>query len=146
MGSGKSSLLSALIGELHKLEGSVNTWGRIAYASQQAWVQNTTLRENILFGKEFDETRYNRVIEACSLTPDLKLLPAGDMTEIGEKGINLSGGQKQRVSLARCLYSDADLFLFDDSLSAVDAHVARHIFDQVLGSNGILKDKVSIFN
>lgn len=143
VGSGKSSLLSALIGEMYKLDGHVNTFGRLAYAPQQAWIQNSSLRENILFGRSYDEVLYDRVIKACSLDVDLKQLPAGDATEIGEKGINLSGGQKQRVSLARCLYSDADLFLFDDSLSAVDAHVAEHIFTQALGPDGLLKNKVT---
>jgi ABC-type multidrug transport system fused ATPase/permease subunit len=142
VGNGKSSLLSALIGEMYKFSGNVNVTGRIAYAPQQAWVQNTTLRENILFGRAYDETLYKRVIEACALDLDLRLLPAGDATEIGEKGINLSGGQKQRISLARCLYSDADLYFLDDSLSAVDAHVAAHIFNGTLGPNGFLKDKV----
>lgn len=127
---------------MYKLSGSVNTWGKIAYAPQQAWIQNATLRENILFGQAFDEIRYLKVLHACSLDIDVQLLPAGDATEIGEKGINLSGGQKQRVSLARCLYSDADIYLLDDSLSAVDSHVAKHIFTECLGSKGIIKNKV----
>lgn len=128
---------------MYKLSGEVNTWGRIAYAPQQPWIQNTSLRENILFGREYDEKLYNSIIHACSLDLDLDLLPGGDLTEIGEKGINLSGGQKQRINIARCLYSDADLYLFDDSLSAVDVHVAKHIFSQVFGPNGVLKDKVN---
>lgn len=144
VGNGKSSILSALIGEMYKNDGNINIYGKIAYAPQQAWIQNTTLRDNILFGKEFNEILYNKVIRACSLELDLQLLPAGDITEIGEKGINLSGGQKQRISLARCIYSEADLFLFDDSLSAVDSHVAKHIFDEAIGPNGMLKNKVYI--
>lgn len=127
---------------MYKLSGTINTWGRVAYAPQQAWIQNTSLRENILFGRSYDETLYSKVLHACSLDVDVQLLPAGDATEIGEKGINLSGGQKQRVSLARCLYSDADLYLFDDSLSAVDAHVAKHIFNETFGPKGLIKNKV----
>ena len=120
VGSGKSSLLSALLGEMHHCAGTVNISGelKLAYVTQQAWIMNETLRENILFGKQFNQDKYNRVIESCALKPDLAMLTAGDLTEIGEKGINLSGGQKQRVSIARACYSDADLYLFDDPLSA----------------------------
>ena len=102
-------------------------------------------RDNIIFGGIFNETRYEAIIEACALIPDLKVLPAGDKTEIGEKGINLSGGQKHRVALARACYSDADLYLLDDPLSAVDSHVAKHIFSKVLSEeNGILKGKTRL--
>lgn len=94
-----------------------------------------------MFGKSYDENYYNRVIEACALAADLKILPGGDQTEIGEKGINLSGGQKQRVALARAVYSQADIYLLDDPLSAVDSHVGKHIFDNVLGPNGLLAGK-----
>ncbi|CAG2055590.1 unnamed protein product [Timema podura] len=128
VGSGKSSLASAFLGEMYKLSGRVNIKGSVAYASQQAWIQNATLRDNILFGKKLDERFYARVLEACALKPDLDILPAGDQTEIGERGINLSGGQKQRVSLARTVYNDADIYLLDDPLSAVDSHVGKHIF------------------
>lgn len=144
-GSGKSSLISALLGEIHKNNGRVNVYGNIALVSQQAWIQNSTLRNNVLFGNSFDEVFYNKVIEACALIADLKMLPAGDLTEIGEKGINLSGGQKQRVSLARAIYANADLYLLDDPLSAVDSHVGKHIFEQVIGPNGILKNKTRLF-
>jgi ABC-type multidrug transport system fused ATPase/permease subunit len=123
-------------------ESVVNTWGRVAYAPQQAWIQNASVRDNIVFGREYEPELYERVLTACSLDVDMQQFPAGDATEIGEKGINLSGGQKQRVSLARCLYSQADLFLLDDSLSAVDAHVAQHIFEHTFGPHGMLKDKV----
>lgn len=131
VGSGKSSLISAFLGEMNKVSGRVNTVGKIAYVSQQAWIQNATLRDNILFGKSYDKKLYDRVVNACALKQDLDMLPAGDQTEIGEKGINLSGGQKQRVSLARAVYNDADLYFLDDPLSAVDSHVGKHIFEQV---------------
>uniref|UniRef100_A0A1A7YK11 ATP-binding cassette, sub-family C (CFTR/MRP), member 2 n=2 Tax=Iconisemion striatum TaxID=60296 RepID=A0A1A7YK11_9TELE len=144
VGSGKSSLISALLGEMHCTKGFINIQGSLAFVPQQAWIQNATLRDNILFGSPYEDKKFQNVIEACALVPDLKLLAAGDLTEIGEKGINLSGGQKQRVSLARAAYSQADIFLLDDPLSAVDAHVGKHIFDKVIGPNGILKDKTRI--
>ncbi|XP_071568160.1 multidrug resistance-associated protein 1 isoform X7 [Temnothorax nylanderi] len=144
VGSGKSSLLSALLGEMDKLSGKVNTKGSIAYVSQQAWIQNATLQDNVLFGKALNKSVYNRVIEACALTPDFKMLPAGDQTEIGEKGINLSGGQKQRVALARAVYNDSENYFLDDPLSAVDSHVGKHIFEKVIGPNGLLKKKTRV--
>ncbi|KAL3053062.1 hypothetical protein OYC64_005566 [Pagothenia borchgrevinki] len=144
VGSGKSSLLSALLGEMDKLEGAVAVKGSVAYVPQQAWIQNSTLKDNIMFGQERREAWYQRVVEACALEPDLEILPAGDETEIGEKGVNLSGGQKQRVSLARALYCDRAVYLLDDPLSAVDAHVGKHIFDQVIGPRGLLKDKTRV--
>ncbi|XP_056153641.1 ATP-binding cassette sub-family C member 3 [Lampris incognitus] len=144
VGCGKSSVISALLGEMEKLEGDVSIRGSVAYVPQQAWIQNATLRDNILFGKAFNEQRYRCVLEACALTPDLEVLPGGDLTEIGEKGINLSGGQRQRVSLARALYSEADVYLLDDPLSAVDAHVAKHIFDNLIGPTGALQGKTRI--
>uniref|UniRef100_A0A8C3D0Y7 Multidrug resistance-associated protein 1 n=1 Tax=Cairina moschata TaxID=8855 RepID=A0A8C3D0Y7_CAIMO len=144
VGCGKSSLLSALLGEMDKKEGHVVVKGSVAYVPQQAWVQNATLKENIIFGREMNESRYKRVIEACALLPDIEILPTGDRTEIGEKGVNLSGGQKQRVSLARAVYCNADVYLFDDPLSAVDAHVGKHIFEKVIGPKGILKNKTRV--
>ncbi|XP_076266255.1 multidrug resistance-associated protein 1-like isoform X2 [Rhynchophorus ferrugineus] len=144
VGSGKSSLISAFLGEMDKISGWVNTYGKIAYVSQQAWIQNATLRDNILFGKTYDKKVYDKVIEACALKPDFQMLPGGDQTEIGEKGINLSGGQKQRVSLARAVYADADIYFLDDPLSAVDSHVGKHIFEEVLGPKGLLKDKTRV--
>lgn len=144
VGSGKTSLISALLGEMEKLTGSVNIDGRVAYLPQQAWIQNATLKDNILFGKPFNETLYNKVIDSCALTSDIKMLPGGDQTEIGEKGINLSGGQKQRVSLARAVYSGADIFILDDPLSAVDSHVGKHIFDNVISDSGFLKGKTRL--
>uniref|UniRef100_A0A8D2LB01 Uncharacterized protein n=1 Tax=Varanus komodoensis TaxID=61221 RepID=A0A8D2LB01_VARKO len=144
VGSGKSSLVSAMLGEMENIKGHINIQGSVAYMPQQAWIQNATLKDNILFGSSFDEARYQQVLEACALLPDLQLLPGGDLTEIGEKGINLSGGQKQRVSLARAVYSNADIYLLDDPLSAVDSHVGRHIFEKVLGPEGLLQHKTRI--
>ncbi|KAM6105939.1 LOW QUALITY PROTEIN: ATP-binding cassette sub-family C member 2 [Pterocles gutturalis] len=144
VGSGKSSLVSAMLGEMENIKGHINIQGSLAYVPQQAWIQNATLRDNILFGSELDEARYQQVIKACALLPDLELLPAGDQTEIGEKGINLSGGQKQRVSLARAVYSNADIYILDDPLSAVDAHVGNYLFEHVLGPKGLLQNKTRI--
>ncbi|KAI2666162.1 Multidrug resistance-associated protein 1 [Labeo rohita] len=144
VGSGKSSLLSAMLGEMEKKSGHVTVSGSVAYVPQQAWIQNATLRDNILFGRERKDSWYQRVLEACALLPDLEILPARDTTEIGEKGLNLSGGQKQRVSLARAVYRKADIYLLDDPLSAVDAHVGQHIFEKVIGPNGVLKNKTRI--
>ncbi|CAG5123107.1 unnamed protein product [Candidula unifasciata] len=144
VGSGKSSLISAILGDMEKLSGTVNVRGSIAYVPQQAWIQNNSVRNNILFGKLMDKELYNRCIDACALRPDLDMLSAGDRTEIGERGINLSGGQKQRVSLARALYAQADVYLLDDPLSAVDSHVGQHIFDYVIGHSGMLEGKVRV--
>ncbi|XP_048402987.1 ATP-binding cassette sub-family C member 12 isoform X2 [Stegostoma tigrinum] len=132
VGSGKSSLISALLGQMVLHNGVVAINGSLAFVSQQAWIFHGNVRENILFGKTYDEERYKKVIEVCSLEQDLKLLPFGDFTEIGERGINLSGGQKQRISIARAVYSDQDVYLLDDPLSAVDAHVGKHIFEQCI--------------
>lgn len=144
VGCGKTSVISAILGEMEKLKGTVNTVGSIAYVPQQAWLRNCSLRENILFGKPYVKNKYESIIKSCSLKADIDMLSAGDKTEIGEKGINLSGGQKQRISLARAVYSDSDIFLFDDPLSAVDSHVGKHIFDAVIGPNGILTGKTKI--
>ncbi|XP_046664349.1 multidrug resistance-associated protein 1-like isoform X2 [Homalodisca vitripennis] len=144
VGSGKSSLISAFLGEMDKISGYVNTKGTIAYVPQQAWIQNATLRDNILFGSSFNNKKYINTVESCALTQDFDMLPGGDSTEIGEKGINLSGGQKQRVSLARAIYSDADIYLLDDPLSAVDANVGKHIFENVIGPRGVLRKKTRI--
>ncbi|KAL9964378.1 hypothetical protein ACROYT_G028009 [Oculina patagonica] len=145
VGCGKTTLLSALLGETEKLSGKVYVKGSVAYVPQQAWIQNATLRDNILFGRSFDPKRYCKTISNCALRTDLDILPGGDMTEIGEKGINLSGGQKQRISLARAMYFDADVYLLDDPLSAVDSHVGKHIFDKVIGPRGKLRKKTRIF-
>uniref|UniRef100_A0A8C7RXT1 Si:ch211-221f10.2 n=1 Tax=Oncorhynchus mykiss TaxID=8022 RepID=A0A8C7RXT1_ONCMY len=143
VGSGKSSLLSALLGQMTLLEGNVAAGGGFAYVAQQAWILNDSLRENILFGKEYDEDKYNAVVSACCLIPDLTELPYGDMTEIGERGANLSGGQRQRVSLARALYSERPILLLDDPLSAVDAHVGSHLFHNAIRTAS--KGKTTIF-
>ncbi|CAH1406845.1 unnamed protein product [Nezara viridula] len=145
VGSGKSSLISAFLGEMYKLNGSVNVRGSIAYVSQLSWIQNCSFRDNVLFGTALDMKKYNKVIEACALKQDLEMLPNRDQTEIGERGINLSGGQKQRLSLARAIYSNRDVYLFDDPLSAVDSHVGKHIFEDVISSNGVLRNKTRLF-
>uniref|UniRef100_A0A673GWW1 ABC-type glutathione-S-conjugate transporter n=1 Tax=Sinocyclocheilus rhinocerous TaxID=307959 RepID=A0A673GWW1_9TELE len=144
VGSGKSSLLSAMLGEMEKKSGHITVSGSVAYVPQQAWIQNATLKDNILFGRERKDSWYQKVLEACALLPDLEILPARDATEIGEKGLNLSGGQKQRASLARAVYRKADVYLLDDPLSAVDAHVGQHIFEKVIGPNGVLKNKTRV--
>ena len=133
VGSGKSSLLAAILGEMETDSAyPVERAGRVAYAAQSAFIVNGTVKENICFGREWDEKRYEDVLDACCLRPDLKTLTNGDASEIGEQGINLSGGQKQRLSLARAVYSDADLVLLDDVLSAVDAHVGAQIWEEVI--------------
>ncbi|XP_025138146.2 multidrug resistance-associated protein 1 isoform X3 [Bubalus bubalis] len=144
VGSGKSSVLSAILGEMEKLKGIVQRKGSVAYVSQQAWIQNCILQENILFGSVMQKQLYERVLEACALLPDLEQLPNGDQTEIGEKGVNISGGQKHRVCLARAVYSGADIYLLDDPLSAVDVHVAKQLFEKVIGSSGMLRNKTRI--
>ncbi|KAF8509514.1 ABC protein [Hysterangium stoloniferum] len=128
VGSGKSSILLGLIGEMRRTGGSCTFGGSVAYCAQSAWIRNGTLRDNILFGRAFHKQRYWNVLKDSCLLPDLDVLPDGDMSEIGEKGINLSGGQKQRVNIARALYHDADIIIFDDPLSAVDAHVGKALF------------------
>ncbi|XP_026002192.1 multidrug resistance-associated protein 5 [Astatotilapia calliptera] len=143
VGSGKSSLLSALLGQMTLLEGKVAVSGGFAYVSQQAWILNDSLKENILFGNKYNPDKYSAVLEACCLLPDIAELPYGDMTEIGERGANLSGGQRQRVSLARALYSERPILLLDDPLSAVDACVGSHIFSKAI--RGAAKGKTILF-
>ncbi|KAJ2081996.1 hypothetical protein H4R24_001912 [Coemansia sp. RSA 988] len=144
VGCGKSSLVSAILGDMIKCTGNVSVYGTVAYVPQQAWILNATLRDNILFGSHYDEEFYNRVIDACALQQDMDVLPSGDMTEIGEKGINLSGGQKMRVSLARAVYARADVYILDNPLAAVDPHVSKYIFTHVLGPNGLLQSRARI--
>ncbi|XP_031704128.1 multidrug resistance-associated protein 9-like [Anarrhichthys ocellatus] len=132
VGSGKTSLISSILEQMHLLQGSLTANGTFAYVSQQAWIFHGTVQENILMGEPLDQSKYSRVVEVCSLRADLDVLPHGDQTEIGERGLNLSGGQKQRISLARAVYSDKDIFLLDDPLAAVDAHVGKHIFEECI--------------
>ncbi|CAL8127718.1 unnamed protein product [Prunus armeniaca] len=130
VGSGKSSLLAAILGEVPNVAGNIQALGKIAYVSQTAWIQTGTIQENILFGSAMASQRYRETLERCSLVKDLELPPYGDLTEIGERGINLSGGQKQRIQLARALYQNADIYLLDDPFSAVDAHTATNLFNE----------------
>ncbi|XP_032668813.1 sodium leak channel non-selective protein-like [Odontomachus brunneus] len=132
VGSGKSSLLLAALGQLRMTKGHILREGSCAYVSQQAWVMNGTFKENILFGEEFDAKRYYHTITICNLKDDLNMLPGGDETEIGERGVNLSGGQRQRVALARAYYANRDIYFLDDPLSAVDAYVGSYIFEKLI--------------
>ncbi|XP_059662406.1 ABC transporter C family member 3-like isoform X1 [Cornus florida] len=132
VGSGKSSLLSCILGEMPKVSGSVKLSGTKAYVAQSPWIQSGKIEDNILFGKEMDREKYEQVLDACCLKKDLEILSFGDQTVIGERGINLSGGQKQRIQIARALYQDADIYLFDDPFSAVDAHTGTHLFKECL--------------
>ncbi|OCF43197.1 metal resistance protein ycf1 [Kwoniella heveanensis CBS 569] len=144
VGDGKSSLLGAMLGEMTRSDGSVTIRGNIAYFSQNSWILSATVKDNIVFGHRFDPEFYEQVLDACALRQDIAVLPEGDRTEVGEKGVSLSGGQKARISLARAVYSRADIYLLDDPLAAVDSHVGRHIFDNVIGPNGLLKGKARI--
>ncbi|KAL5727203.1 Multidrug resistance-associated protein 7 [Ranunculus cassubicifolius] len=130
VGSGKSTLLAAILGEVPNVKGTIQVHGQIAYVSQTAWIQTGTIQENILFGSTFCQQKYQDTLEKCSLVKDLEVLPFGDHTEIGERGVNLSGGQKQRIQLARALYQNADIYLLDDPFSAVDAHTATSLFNE----------------
>ncbi|XP_037646450.1 multidrug resistance-associated protein 4-like isoform X3 [Sebastes umbrosus] len=142
VGAGKSSLLSAILGELSQESGVVKVKGELTYTSQQPWILSGTIRSNILFGKELNPKKYDRVLRACALKRDLDLLPGGDLAMVGDRGANLSGGQKARVSLARAVYQDADIYLLDDPLSAVDAEVGRHLFEECIC--GFLRKKPRI--
>lgn len=144
VGDGKSSLLSAVLGEMVKTAGETVVHGKTAYFSQGGWCMGASVRDNILFGREFNEEHYQQCIYACALTPDLEQFPEGDRTEIGERGVSLSGGQRARVALARACYAAADIYLLDDPLAAVDAHVGAHIWKHVIGPEGILKDRTRI--
>ncbi|XP_065776548.1 ATP-binding cassette sub-family C member 12 isoform X4 [Muntiacus reevesi] len=132
VGSGKSSLIAALLGQMQLQQGIVAVNGTLAYVSQQAWIFHGNVRENILFGEKYDHRRYQHAVRVCALQEDLSSLPYGDLTEIGERGLNLSGGQRQRISLARAIYSNHEIYLLDDPLSAVDAHVGKHVFEECI--------------
>ncbi|KAH7947630.1 hypothetical protein HPB52_014805 [Rhipicephalus sanguineus] len=144
VGSGKSSLLSAIVGDMRHLSGSVSLNGSIAVVSQAPQILNMTVRDNITFGRKFEELHYSKVVEACQLSRDINRMAAGDLTEAGDKGEMLSGGQKQRVSLARAVYSRSDIYLLDDPTSSQDARVAQNIMRRVLGHDGILGNKTRI--
>lgn len=139
VGSGKSSLLNIILKELHMVDGFLEVRGRISYASQEPWLFGGSVRQNILFGGNLDLRKYSEVVRACSLESDFRQLPYGDKTVVGERGVMLSGGQKARINLARAIYKDADIYLLDDPLSAVDTHVAKHLFEECI--KGFLKNK-----
>ncbi|CAL0324361.1 unnamed protein product [Lupinus luteus] len=143
VGSGKSSLLSGILGEIYKQSGTVKISGTKAYVPQSPWILTGNIRENITFGKEYDHEKYEKTVEACALKKDFELFSCGDLTGIGERGINMSGGQKQRIQIARAVYQDADIYLLDDPFSAVDAHTGTHLFKECL--MGILKEKTVLF-
>ncbi|KAI8588045.1 P-loop containing nucleoside triphosphate hydrolase protein [Geranomyces variabilis] len=130
---------------MNKVSGNVEINGSVLYVAQTPWLFNASVRDNILLGAAYDETWYNTVVEACALEADYQTLPAGDRTEIGGRGVNLSGGQRQRISLACAVYARANVYLIDDTLSAVDARVGRHIFDRVLGPEGLLRGTTRLF-
>jgi ABC-type transport system involved in cytochrome bd biosynthesis fused ATPase/permease subunit len=155
VGAGKTSLVNAILGEVRAVSGSVFVKGRVAYFAQSPFIMNDSLKANVLFGgqdKPYDDQSYKEALSVCALEHDLTILPGGDACEIGEKGINLSGGQKARVAMARVVYHNADIYLLDDPLAAVDAHVGKHLFQKCIidklllgGSNGgnILPDEAN---
>ncbi|KAL6124597.1 hypothetical protein ACLB2K_077109 [Fragaria x ananassa] len=143
VGSGKSSLLSCILGEIQKLLGTVKISGTKAYVPQSPWILTGNIRENILFGNAYDKAKYDRTVNACALEKDFELFSCGDLTEIGERGINMSGGQKQRIQIARAVYQDADIYLLDDPFSAVDAHTGTQLFEDCM--MGILREKTTLY-
>ncbi|KIM84372.1 hypothetical protein PILCRDRAFT_96946 [Piloderma croceum F 1598] len=145
VGTGKTSILQGIIGEMRRTAGTVKFGGTVSYCPQSAWIQNATIRENICFGRPFDADKYWKAIRDACLEPDLDVLGAtGDLTEVGEKGISLSGGQKQRINIARAIYCDAEIQIFDDPLSALDAHVGKAVFENVLRSNLARKTRILV--
>ena len=142
VGSGKSSILMAILNEINTVAGTISVRGRISYSCQEAWTFAGTVKENILFGSDYDESKYKEVVRVCALERDMVLFPQGDQTIVGERGVALSGGQKARINLARALYYDADIYLLDDPLSAVDPHVAKALFKDAI--RGYLSDKIVI--
>ncbi|KAJ2679879.1 Multidrug resistance-associated protein 1 [Coemansia spiralis] len=145
-GAGKSSLLLAMCGEVEMTQGSGTVVGSIAYMEQSPWIMNETVRANILFGRNYDKEYYDKVLYACALLGDIVIWKNGDQTIIGERGINISGGQRARLALARAIYSRADIYVLDDPLSAVDAHVKRHILDHVIMDSGLLAGKLRVLS
>jgi ABC-type multidrug transport system fused ATPase/permease subunit len=144
VGSGKSSLLQAILGDLHKIAGEVVVHGTTAYVAQTPWIMNSSVKDNITFGYRYDPIFYEQTVKACALVDDIAILPDGDQTLVGERGISLSGGQKARIALARAVYARADVYILDDVLSAVDQHVGRHIINNVLGPRGLLAGKARV--
>ncbi|KAL7050851.1 hypothetical protein ACKWTF_004247 [Chironomus riparius] len=142
VGAGKSSLIQAILGELPTESGKIEVNGKISYASQEPWLFSSSVRQNILFGLPMDKIRYREIVKVCSLTRDFEIWPEGDKTIVGERGMSLSGGQKARINLARAIYRQADIYLLDDPLSAVDSHVGRHLFDNCI--KNFLNDKIVI--
>jgi len=144
VGAGKTTFIQAVLGDMCKVNGTVTIHGSTAYVAQQPWVLNATVRDNVIFGHRWDPEFYEETVRACALLDDFVQLPNGDQTEVGDRGISLSGGQKARLTLARAVYSRADIYLLDDCLAAVDQHVGRHLIDNVLGPNGLLGRKTRI--
>lgn len=132
VGAGKTSFLQLLLGELIPHVGTVTIPGSVSYASQEPWLFVSTIRNNILFGQPYDRERYYSVVKVCALERDFAQFPYGDKTLVGERGVSLSGGQRARINLARAIYRRADVYLFDDPLSAVDPHVSKHLFDECI--------------
>lgn len=142
VGAGKTTLLQVLLGELDLDSGYINVNGTVSYAAQEAWIFEGSIRNNIVFIEDFDEQRYKEVVKVCALDHDFQLFPHGDQTVVGERGISISGGQKARISLARAIYKQADIYLLDDPLSAVDTNVGTYIFEECI--KNFLKNKICV--
>lgn len=142
VGSGKSSLLHVILQELPLIEGKMQVSGRISYASQEPWLFAGTVRQNILFGLPMNKHRYRTIVKICALERDFSLFPYGDKTKVGDRGLSVSGGQRARINLARAVYKEADIYLLDDPLSAVDTHVGKQLFKECI--TGFLKSKIVI--